>query len=95
MHTLDNNTEVRREPETETALSPLSYEEWLETAPVNDRMKGLYERQQQLSLENQELKEIVIKLKGNRNLLLQLLKNHKHDLQGVTLFPSDIINFQD
>ena len=83
-------------------IRPKSYEAWVEEARKDERFAYHDDRLQEaltkinlLENDNAALSKDNETQKKNRNLLLDLLKNHKHDLQGTTMFPSGIINFQD
>ncbi|MCK5160786.1 MAG: hypothetical protein KAQ99_04350 [Candidatus Aureabacteria bacterium] len=85
-----------------STIRPGSYEEWVEEARKDerfayhdDRLKEALAKVALLETNNAELSKDDLELKKNRNFLLELLKNHKHDLQGATMFPSNIVNFQD
>lgn len=85
-----------------STIKPGSYEEWVEEARQDerfayhdDRLKEALTKINLLETGNADLSTDNIELKKNRSLLLDLIKTHKHDLQGNTMFPSNIINFQD
>lgn len=83
-------------------VRPGSYEEWVEEARKDerfayhdDRLKEALTKIDLLETGNADLSKDNIELKKNRKFILELLKKHKHDLQGVVMFPNDIVNFQD
>ena len=64
-----------------SAKTPKNYEEWLDTAPIEELVKGLYERLQVAEEEKQKLQEELEALKNEFNNFKVGIVAHKHAAQ--------------
>ncbi len=57
---------------------PTSYEEWIQTAPLEELVQGLYERLTETNTEVAALKKQVAGLIAENNTLKMAIASHKH-----------------
>lgn len=75
-----------------TQTPPKNYEEWLATAPMEELVKGLYDRLEALQIENGELKAALKTQDEQFKILRQSIVSHKHaEVTGECTIPAGVV----
>lgn len=71
---------------------PKSYQEWLQTAPMDELVQGLYERLTETHTEITALQKQVESLSAENNLLKMAITSHKHaGTTGEATIPAGVV----